>query len=312
MRRSFQSTLPRRERPRSQHKDAAYRNFNPRSREGSDGLVKCGFISINISIHAPAKGATIRLCNENDIKPISIHAPAKGATLFACILYLKDFISIHAPAKGATKHIVALGALLRFQSTLPRRERLFVVPLLSPVLYYFNPRSREGSDAEQNQQAVRIAEFQSTLPRRERRGFERLSDHVLSISIHAPAKGATAELLDMAAKRRAFQSTLPRRERRTARSRRPRSSYFNPRSREGSDPRVLRTRRHRPAISIHAPAKGATSSAGTDNEAQGISIHAPAKGATHSSANFSHITMYFNPRSREGSDRCPSLVSVVY
>ena len=107
---------------------------------------------------------------------------------------------------------------------------------------------------------------------------------MLSISIHAPAKGATAELLDMAAKRRAFQSTLPRRERRTERSRRPRSSYFNPRSREGSDPRVLRTRRHRPAISIHAPAKGATSS--------GVGLPDRPE--------------HFNPRSREGSDTATS------
>ena len=88
----------------------------------------------------------------------------------------------------------------------------------------------------------------------------------------------------MAAKRRAFQSTLPRRERRTARSRRPRSSYFNPRSREGSDPRVLRTRRHRPAISIHAPAKGATSS--------GVGLPDRPE--------------HFNPRSREGSDTATS------
>ena len=124
MRRSFQSTLPRRERPRSQHKDAAYRNFNPRSREGSDGLVKCGFISINISIHAPAKGATIRLCNENDIKPISIHAPAKGATA-------------SAQQRQSSR-----------QYFNPRSREGSDPFRLHPLSqgFYFNPRSREGSD----------------------------------------------------------------------------------------------------------------------------------------------------------------------
>ena len=56
-------------------------DFNPRSREGSD---RDGFFADrsapNISIHAPAKGATHgRMCFSVIIR-ISIHAPAKGAT----------------------------------------------------------------------------------------------------------------------------------------------------------------------------------------------------------------------------------------
>ena len=33
-----------------------------------------------ISIHAPAKGATIKIDDDFEIAEISIHAPAKGAT----------------------------------------------------------------------------------------------------------------------------------------------------------------------------------------------------------------------------------------
>ena len=100
------------------------------------------------------------------------------------------------------------------------------------------------------------------------------------ISIHAPAKGATGII----------QYTLVS------------SSNFNPRSREGSDlwylwhllywllfqstlPRRER-RNYYPyisvssAISIHAPAKGATAGSSTLTYTTGISIHAPAKGAT--------------------------------
>ena len=77
-----------------------------------------------ISIHAPAKGATlnhvenitywqfqstlprrerrVELFNYTARKFISIHAPAKGATVYRGDIYLIHEISIHAPAKGAT------------------------------------------------------------------------------------------------------------------------------------------------------------------------------------------------------------------
>ena len=58
-RKGFQSTLPRRERRCFDAKTEAGLNFNPRSREGSDAFFtqhrKLGYISI----HAPAKGATL-------------------------------------------------------------------------------------------------------------------------------------------------------------------------------------------------------------------------------------------------------------
>ena len=144
----FQFTLPRRERPQalddvrtaleiSIHAPAkgatiylygngfCYKNFNSRSREGSDlscvHYVVANYISIHapakgattagritrlplqISIHAPAKGATTDgFMDIPDGEQISIHAPAKGAT--GCRISLWDWqkISIHAPAKGAT------------------------------------------------------------------------------------------------------------------------------------------------------------------------------------------------------------------
>ncbi len=78
-----------------------------------------------ISIHAPAKGATVFTSNKkfrwlnfnprsregsddqlDSIKEvmdkISIHAPAKGATRNSSMYYKDNKISIHAPAKGAT------------------------------------------------------------------------------------------------------------------------------------------------------------------------------------------------------------------
>ena len=78
-----------------------------------------------------------------------------------------------------------------------------------------------------------------------------------TISIHAPAKGATVH----SSHGNYF------------------ASYFNPRSREGSDLNG-KTNIVEHTISIHAPAKGATERALETNLTGDISIHAPAKGAT--------------------------------
>ena len=121
--------------------------------------------------------------------------------------------------------------------------------------------------------------FQSTLPRRERRGRHDHQRRGGLISIHAPAKGATSRFLGVPppldfnprsregsdggpapvlARGLTFQSTLPRRERHPySADRFPSNQDFNPRSREGSDC-VARTEHRAAAISIHAPAKGAT------------------------------------------------------
>ena len=55
----FQSTLPRRERLHLSTSVPSTLNFNPRSREGSDQIDTMQFAFSLISIHAPAKGATI-------------------------------------------------------------------------------------------------------------------------------------------------------------------------------------------------------------------------------------------------------------
>ena len=75
--------------------------FNPRSREGSDFIRISALHLFSISIHAPAKGATLLPDKALPHLPISIHAPAKGATP-----YIDDIVFKY-----------------EFQSTLPRRER---------------------------------------------------------------------------------------------------------------------------------------------------------------------------------------------
>ena len=78
--------------------------------------------------------------------------------------------------------------------------------------------------------------------------------------------------------------------------------YFNPRSRKGSDDQMGQLVEQADAISIHAPARGATKHPRTQPHITSISIHAPARGATHSNCVNLLTKKYFNPRSRKGSD----------
>ena len=54
--------------------------FNPRSREGSDCRRDKMRVISQISIHAPARGATLTAYSNCLFDTISIHAPARGAT----------------------------------------------------------------------------------------------------------------------------------------------------------------------------------------------------------------------------------------
>ena len=171
--------------------------------------------------------------NKVEVKQISIHAPARGATKNYLVTVNRFYISIHAPARGATFVEKRAAYVEIFQSTLPRGERQhrlggacschnfnprsregsdFNVYIKIIYHFYFNPRSREGSDRSSQPIAVVYFPFQSTLPRGERlhhisiqylahnfnprsREGSDLCIHrsygLTEISIHAPARGAT-------------------------------------------------------------------------------------------------------------------------
>ena len=253
----FQSTPPRRERPRTTPPPPTSSCFNPRPREGSD---------------------------------TSSH------------LRIAKWIAFQStpPRRERRGWSLTFGRFLRFQSTPPRRERPStesspwsssgfnprpregsdVVPspsslapirfnprpregsdvprwASSPAAASFNPRPREGSDGMLGRRRSHLPAFQSTPPRRERLVLGHGAAQQLAVSIHAPAKGATRGRPPRPTPT-GFQSTPPRRER---------LGRF-----------ALGDGRH--PVSIHAPAKGATSS--------GFTSRASARS--------------FNPRPREGSD----------
>ena len=166
---------------------------------------------------------------------------------------------------------------IRFQSTLPRRERPGEILQECKIPIDFNPRSREGSDSYISNQRSAHRDFNP----RSREGSDAKAGLVYTtsgISIHAPAKGAT-QFPSAGIFPHIFQSTLPRRERQSWGCQRAAPVNFNPRSREGSD--VFPPLQHTALrISIHAPAKGATADLFQSIAYVFISIHAPAKGAT--------------------------------
>ena len=99
-------------------------NFNPRSREGSDMArhphqTLPGLFQSTLPRRERPNGTV----TANVTIDISIHAPAKGATICHLCIGNRPIISIHAPAKGATKNTECGIKVLLFQSTLPRRER---------------------------------------------------------------------------------------------------------------------------------------------------------------------------------------------
>ena len=106
----------------------------------------CFIISLYISIHAPANGATapseLHIRAKNDFNPRS----GERSDNMGIPLYDDTYnISIHAPANGATLSLFVIFTMSIFQSTLRRTERQYLDDLFCAVCH-FNPRSGERSD----------------------------------------------------------------------------------------------------------------------------------------------------------------------
>ena len=61
-------------------------SFNPRTHEGCDLANRVLDLRMDVSIHAPTRGATLQKFQQHQHQHVSIHAPTRGATL----LTLKD------------------------------------------------------------------------------------------------------------------------------------------------------------------------------------------------------------------------------
>ena len=135
---------------------------------GSDASSRISFQEVEVSIHAPAWGATSSKTSSSISPQVSIHAPAWGAT---------------------ADHHQRCPVVPRFQFTLPRGERHSLRPR-SHLWQGFNSRSRVGSDRPRRRRRRAQRCFNS----RSRVGSDRGRSETVAdggVSIHAPAWGAT-------------------------------------------------------------------------------------------------------------------------
>ena len=255
-------------------------NFNSRPREGGDTYCNIPEMAYNISIHAPAKGATPTHPHHHRPNRFQFTPPRRGRLWVYYIYRSREHFNSRPREGGDTALAQNEAKTEKFQFTPPRRGRpgwkatwknvksfQFTPPrrgrpssfgnsTISPV--NFNSRPREGGDANVAPTAGKDGRFQFTPPRRGRPASYKIICRLCDISIHAPAKGATfpwCYLLDF-------------------------SWNFNSRPREGGDITEIYTALTTRNISIHAPAKGATCLIRLFSIIGAISIHAPAKGAT--------------------------------
>ena len=121
----FQSTLPRRERPGLGRRRLWLGNFNPRSREGSDILADAlGILTVTISIHAPAKGATLSAVL-NGRRNFYFNPRSREGSDFSSLRQRFLSLPFQSTLPRRERQLINTGQkqLDLFQSTLPRRER---------------------------------------------------------------------------------------------------------------------------------------------------------------------------------------------
>ncbi len=188
----FQSTRPHGARPRRRHKQ---NRPDP------------------VSIHAPARGATLFFCRPSVRPPVSIHAPARGATRL--FLSYPDLWSGFNPRARTGRDVPAgrVPALpVVFQSTRPHGARLDIadnIVLLAKVSIHAPARGATWEFPEtgaSGEVSIHAPARGATCHARQWQGLQGVSIHapargatrsevglcrITKVSIHAPARGAT-------------------------------------------------------------------------------------------------------------------------
>ena len=144
-------------------------DFNPRSHEGSDSEDRINIYQVNISIHAPTRGAT----------PVSTPIPG-----IHCIFQST------LPRGERLEEKILSEELQKFQSTLPRGERPNCFDHCQGEMDISIHAPTRGATFKDCYRLLCWI-FQSTLPRGERQYFHFCSKMLKKISIHAPTRGAT-------------------------------------------------------------------------------------------------------------------------
>ena len=277
-----------------------------------------------VSIHAPAQGATGDARHRLHRPGVSIHAPARGATGSRDQEGGEGVVSIHAPARGATGLGIDATDINQFRSTLPHGERPGVVQadaatslfrstlphgerqcscvFVSVTARVFRSTLPHGERlAGRDGIAVRV-EFRSTLPHGERPPGDRR--HSRQPTRFDPRSRTGS---DIGAPRGVTVTTCFDPRSRTGSDNAsdgpgPDAVGFDPRSRTGSDSTVDTVRRQIAAFRSTLPHGERPWRSPPEPREDTVSIHAPARGATAARWGTPERPTRFDPRSRTGSD----------
>ncbi len=300
--------------------------FNPRTREGCDKRrTRLYHRRGCISIHAPARGATLSPADvqvgEDGFQ--STHPRGVRPFIKSC-KQTKLAISIHAPARGATQKGCREWRNITYFN--PRTREGCDRPGQGPhrLQWHFNPRTREGCDNGLSFQWLPRRDFNP----RTREGCDPLKHRSPLPRFYfnpRTREGCDHLLCYLSYSRRKFQSTHPRGVRRTfylpcrrigkisihapARGAtidslfcNPISPNFNPRTREGCDSKTHDIYREAYGFQSTHPRGVRRGACRTSARRIPISIHAPARGATRRAYQPEGRSTDFNPRTREGCD----------
>ena len=230
---------------------------------------------------------------------ISIHAPPRGATHRICPWLAKKLISIHAPPRGATNRRDARPAVPTFQFTPLREGRHARLARHQRLFRHFNSRPSARGDASARNvprkplisihapprgattakpQGLGAFQFQFT-PLREGRRVSFASRKPVSPNFNSRPSARGDPIPAHGDSTFPFQFTPLREGRPNAFSTLSVLVYFNSRPSARGDKSSIVPLKH-PQISIHAPPRGATYARDVIVRLKLISIHAPPRGAT--------------------------------
>ena len=221
-------------------------------------------IRAQVSIHAPARGATAAGVLVLGFEQVSIHAPARGATYrWSSASFTSSCFNPRAREGRDAPGVAPVSAVCTFQSTRPRGARPPVDAAAHQVPGLFQSTRPRGARPARGRQAGRACRVSIHAPARgatassatrpsrmasfnprAREGRDARFGHRwvqwVTVSIHAPARGATSQPRQRDLGYVWFQSTRPRGARLPGRnSTPPKPRSFNPRAREGRDLRQV-------------------------------------------------------------------------
>ncbi len=170
----------------------AQRRFNPRSRTGSDPRLVYQAKPYNRFQSTLPHGERQTLSSVSTLSiKVSIHAPARGATCNGSML--SAFAAGFNPRSRTGSDVLndrESARISLFQSTLPHGERLILIST-DGVLVTFQSTLPHGERPICPDSWFEAIEFQSTLPHGERPTHQHHQQQPVCVSIHAPARGAT-------------------------------------------------------------------------------------------------------------------------